>query len=107
MHRNIVGPKKLRHRPADWDVIPWLYCTGMIPFGTDQMSIGIRRREFISVIGGAAVAWPHAARAQQPEPMRRIGVLMNWTANDLEGFIAAQFLGMLAAVVLGRWFWSP
>jgi putative tryptophan/tyrosine transport system substrate-binding protein len=62
----------------------------------------VKRREFITLLGGAAAGWPIAARAQQGERMRRISVLMNLSADDPEGQarIAAFHQG------LQEWGWT-
>jgi putative tryptophan/tyrosine transport system substrate-binding protein len=49
------------------------------------MASYIRRRKFLATLLGSAAAWPRAARAQQANPMRRIGVLMPLTADDPVG----------------------
>src|SRR3974390_1034350 len=74
----------------------------------------MRRREFITLIAGAATTWPLGALAQQPERMRRIGVLMAPSANHPKGaaFVAAFLQGLQElgwsdgrnVIVDSRWF---
>src|SRR5436853_7932186 len=62
----------------------------------------MKRREFVTLLGGAAVAWPLAARAQQADRVRRIGVLMSMVESDPRGLeLITAFAQGLAA-----WGWT-
>ena len=63
----------------------------------------MRRRDFVRVVAGLAAAFPFAARAQQPDRMRRIGVLTGTTADDPDG--KARFAAFEQA--LGQLGWTP
>jgi putative ABC transport system substrate-binding protein len=69
------------------------------------------RRDFITLLGGATAAWPLAARAQQGERMRRIGILASQPLPPLErfarklgeyGYIEGQNLRFVSRFVEGR-----
>jgi len=61
----------------------------------------VRRREFITLLGGAAAVWPLVARAQQAERVRRIGILLATTADDAD--FQAWVGAFLQALALLGW----
>ena len=61
----------------------------------------MRRREFMTLLGGAAAAWPLAARAQQTERVRRVGVLLPAAADDTE--FQARLGAFLQGLALSGW----
>jgi putative ABC transport system substrate-binding protein len=61
----------------------------------------IRRREFITLLGSAAAAWPLAARAQQSDRMPRIGVLIGYAEDDPE--VKARLAAFRAGLAKRGW----
>src|SRR6516164_4913614 len=66
------------------------------------MTVRMKRRDFIALLGGSAAVWPLAAQAQQRERMRHIGVLMTTAAGDPEG--QARIAAFLQG--LQQWGWT-
>src|SRR3954453_12995179 len=84
-------PISLSHRPRDGSVVSSLHCMND-PLAEGHMASRIGRRKFLATLGGAAVAWPLAARAQQPTPI--VGLINSRSAQDALRNVAAFRKGL-------------